>query len=183
MTSVKPISSSYLLFLLSLSFVILSCGKDDDEAINCSTRIALPPFTGITETDGSGVMNGTVDNTDWGFDTSWNAAEKQLFSGFAAYSLNCSNTDGNEVFPAFPNGFDQTFSVLVNKGASTIVRMRLVTADGTVISSVDNGTSSSYLFNLEDVFYDSSEPLRLYYVLVQNDGCAFYGHGDVMENE
>lgn len=161
-------------FVLFLAF---SCEKDKE-----------PGFSGITERDIEGVLNGNVDDTDWRFDDVWNAKEESLFNEDNFITENSSQAESDNppanVYKqcvAYPNPATSAFNLRIDTGADTV---RFVIVDknyGIIHAKKISEGIMVWMFDVSSQSeFSSNSVYRVYYKLDYLDGTVEKGHGDVM---
>jgi hypothetical protein len=149
--------------ILTLLAILSSCEEENENNI----------FKGITETNESGFVIGSVDDSDWNFDDSWNDKETDLFS--ESFENMCFIDESYHIL-AYPNPSNDVCYISFYLGEDKRVAYRIVDKDYNVIFSTDSA-SSTMAISLERMNL-SNETIRIYYK-VFSENCELKGHGDI----
>lgn len=133
-------------------------------------------FTGITQTDNFGTIQGTPDTTDWRSDDVWTSREMALFKD--SIDNECQPKKFRIVF--FPNPCRKKSTLFAFKDSTVRLAIRLVDKDMNIIMSKDNVSKTGLEFNLSS--FKTDDTLRLYYKFIVGDSCEYKGHGDIFVN-
>ncbi|HEY4785573.1 MAG TPA: hypothetical protein VIH57_05970 [Bacteroidales bacterium] len=158
---------SYFVFVCLIFIPIFSGCKSKPESIK---------FTGITQMDKFGTIEGTPDTTDWGSKDIWTAREKALFAD--SFSTNCKAVNFRAMF--YPNPCRKKSTLYLLKDSTVRVAIRLVDKDLNVIMSNDSVYKSAMEFDLSS--FKTDDTIRLYYKFITKDKCEYRGHGDISVN-
>lgn len=137
-----------------------------------------PTFSGITSTDLLGVVIGAGDSTDWTLNDTWVAEEKALFADINDYAQGCPPDTGIGVFPVFPNPDNGVFTLSTTQSTGTRVAYRIVDQNFNLLSTSDSLEADTLQFNLPNAGSPTQPLIRMYYMFVVGDSCAYLGHGD-----
>lgn len=164
-------------FIVLVLLLAFSCEKDKESG-----------FSGITERDIEGVLNGNVDDTDWRFDDVWNAKEESLFNEVNFITEKSSQAESDNppanVYKqcvAYPNPATSVFMFDMNSNADT-VRFVIVDENFKIILAHKSlfGTDSWGISTSDQNSFKSGNIYRIYYKLDYQGGTVEKGHGDVM---
>ncbi|WP_417608600.1 hypothetical protein [Owenweeksia hongkongensis] len=131
-------------------------------------------FSGITNRDGNGDLNGNIDPMDWNLNTTFTSQEDALF---AADNLPIC-TDANDtllktyVYPN-PNNGVFTFGSIIQMDS---IALKIVDDNFTILYENDNLTSLS--LTIHENGDGGSRLVRMYY-RVYNGACKYQGYGDL----
>lgn len=158
-------------------FLALSCEKDKESG-----------FSGITERDIEGVLNGNVDDTDWRFDDVWNAKEESLFNEVNFITEKSSQAEADNppanVYTqcvAYPNPATSMFMFNLDSDADTF-RFVIVDKNYEIILAHKSlfGPCLWSISTSDESSFKSGKIYRIYYKLNYQSGIVEKGHGDVL---
>jgi len=133
-------------------------------------------FTGITQMDNFGTVQGIQDTTDWRCNDSFTDKENALFPESSAEP--CKLVSYKTIF--YPNPCRKKSTLYFVKDPSVRVAFRLVDKDFNVIMSKDSIYNSPLEFDLSS--FKTDDTIRLYYKFITKDKCEYNGHGDIFVN-
>ncbi len=147
-----------------------ACEKEDIES-------ALVFFSGITERDNVGNLNGSIDPMDWTLDATFTSRENALFP---ADNLPICSDASDTIFRvySYPNPSQGIFAFgsLVQMDR---IALRIVDDNFNILFKEDSLTSQTLTINEDED--GGSRVVRLYY-RVYNGGCKYQGYGDLSIN-
>ena len=156
--------------------IIAACKKDE---------VFAPDFTTITQTDSSGVVIGSVDSTDWGYDAGWNGTEFNFlaFNDTSANSLN-SITGTVMLSPPMPNPSRGLFILGLNPERQVKMKYAFVNSDLKVLQygarKLNGGVTWMPLDLTTNTAFKKGEYYRMYYGFYNSKDSLYYkGHGDI----
>lgn len=160
-------------FFILFIFLIPICACIEDD--NDENKIE---FTGISEYNEDGAVNGELDNTDWNFNDEWEEQEQNLFGDL---SLDiCTYDESSFSIMAFPNPCTDKVNLNVLLPFNTSIMIKLVDKDFNVIYENDEVVSSRLQISM-DYFDLENEIVRVYYKMI-GESCELRGHGDIQVN-
>ncbi len=142
----------------------IGCHKSKPESLK---------FTGITNMDNFGTVEGTPDTTDWRCDDTWTKREKALFPD--SFVENCKPVKYRAMF--YPNPCRKKATLYFMKDSSVRVAIRLVDKDLNVIMHSDSIYRPVVPIDLSS--FTTDDTIRLYYKFITKDKCEYQGHGDI----
>ena len=146
------------------------------ETVSCTDKIENTTFTGITNRNEQGEITGSVDESDWNFDDTWNEVEHALFT--ESFELNCE-IDNNHGIMAYPNPCNDIIYLNFYFDDNRRVAYRIVDNNYNIIYSTDNASSPMAIsFDLLKI---KKQVVRVYYKVLGED-CELRGHGDIKIN-
>lgn len=171
----RPERTVYYFSLLFAVCAFAACRKESTAGYN---------FTVITYTDSTGAVNGTVDSTDWGFDSQWTAAEIKLLS-FKDTLITIDTSIGYvKLSAAFPNPCKGKFIIGVDvekacKMKAVFVNERFEILHYTSRIFTGGPILTAYDFSGNPAFHRSNF-YRMYYGYFDSRDSLYYkGHGDL----
>jgi hypothetical protein len=169
--------TKYLLFTLAL--VLIACQKSATDP-----TLDFGVGEGISFRNNNGMPNGAQDPTDWTTDATWNEQETALFSELSI-SLNSSQQPSLITFAyAYPNPAKQAIWSVQTSTPSVAYTVTAVLVDSKYqiikrFAHTSHIGGHNYLLDYAQLGLNSSETYRLYYVLFNNNGLVYKGHGDM----
>ena len=155
-----------LLSVLIIYIFCISCNKDKNES-----QIQI---SGITETDITGILIGSVDTTDWRFNDTWNQNVENLF-------IKNNNEPTDKVLPqsylaiGYPNPSKSIMEFYFHSDSSMYYDFRIVDSNLKVIIQLDSLKSGFALQG--DTKFAKGILYRLYYKIYSTNK-VYRGHGD-----
>lgn len=160
----KILKLSLLTALISTSF---ACKKEH-------TETAEVFFSGITNRDEDGNLNGFVDEDDWNLNTTFNSKENALFPA-DNFSICGDATDTVLKVYSYPNPSNGVFlfGCIIEFDS---ISLRVVDDNYKVLYAKDNLTRPS--LSIVENGDGGSRLVRMYY-RAYNDSCVYQGYGDL----
>jgi len=161
--------------IILFPILLFSCKK---------TYVVQPTFSGITETDINGQPNGTIDNTDWTLNASWQNFENNLFPNTTNINSICAIASSQERPIAYPNPCNNLGTILFKIPVNSTISIRVLDTQLNQLVSQNNLAPDS--LGKVEVTIDyaglniSSQMTRAYYVISNSaQNCVFRGQGDI----
>ena len=157
---------------------VMSCRKDDP--INSPAQL-ITPFTGITHTDSTGAINGSVDSTDWKPLMDCDSSQKLVhFPIDTSIDLLPTCT---KIYPAYPNPASKSFKLYFSLNEQDSVVITLNSAPAAVARellnrrlAVGNYSMSVDGSSLQSAIY------RVYITVIrQSDELGSYGDVQIIK--
>ena len=166
---------------------MLSCSKS-----NSNPTIDFGAGEGITYRDASNLPNGPSDPTDWTSDATWNEQERALFPE-VSFDLNGSQRPNLVAFASpFPNpsAGQANWTVQCQQASGAVspsYTLRVVFVDRTYKALHRLGPliligNRSYHLDYAGMGLPVKELSRLYYLVHDDNGLIYKGHGDIRYN-
>ena len=157
---------------------VMSCKKDDP--INSPAQL-ITPFTGITHTDSTSAINGSVDSTDWKPLMNCDSSQKPVYD-----TVKSGKTDTiivleglpscTKIYPAYPNPASKPFHIYFSLNEQDSVVITLNSAPTTVVKelisrrlavgsytmSVDGSDFQPAIYRVYITVFRQSDELRSY---------------------
>lgn len=173
----KFMKVKHFLFLFLL-LIAVSCAKTDSKTDN-SIKIDV---SRITETDNLGNPTGTVDSTDWKFDTNWSTSEQNLFTTPTSQQLDSALKATITISPMFPNPGHDVLNQYINSNKKTL--MEIVFVDNQLSITKKLFVSIQALSGVNAFLLSpelkANQNYRMYYAFYsKSDGIYLKGHGDI----
>lgn len=179
-------SSTYLRIMnihkpiLMACFVVLvtACRKESG-----NDRPVAPPshscgvFEGVTRRDVTGALIPPPDTTDWRTTDNWCPEIEALFPPITGLTW-AAELDSSMVM-GFPNPTGSSFALHLDNDTTTHADVRIVRQNLQVLHQMDSMTASLYAFHMDSLGLMPGELFRVYYRIVNTDGTAHRGHGDM----
>ncbi len=143
----------------------------------CEADVFDPGFTGITETDETGIILKS-DTNDWQFSDSWNRQEQSLFD--MGFSMDCSLENYFYQVTAYPNPCVDTCRFYIDMPTLDHCFVYRIVDDQFNLLLSGETNCSSLVINIKEI-KKSSEVVRMYYKIL-NHTCELRGHGDILIN-
>ena len=149
-------------FFISILIIFLGCSNDSN---NSGPSL---DFRGITHTNESGQINGTIDTDDW-----------RIISGTSPYKLAGELPDSFKVNPAYPNPSDNEFNIEFAFPSAVTYEIKIINRFNRTVESL-SGEAPAGVMNLVWVAVESGDqplPNGIYRVVYQFGGV--WGYGDI----
>lgn len=163
-----------LLLSLSIVLIVLACEKATPFTIDVSK---------ITSTDTSGIITGTIDNSDWAMDTEWSETEKSLFRTDPV-DMSSASVASINLQPAYPNPtVKRGITLQFTSSSVTFLRIAIVDANLNKLAYYTFLTTvglNAYFIPFNAPTFSSNTNYRIYYSFDAPASAMYYkGHGDV----
>ncbi|MVN78221.1 hypothetical protein GO988_17975 [Hymenobacter sp. HMF4947] len=171
------------LLLIAALLVLAACHKKDT-----SPTLDFGPDDGISYRSNNGMANGAQDPTDWTSDATWNEQETALFPELSI-ALNSPQQPTLVGFTyTYPNPASRANWILQTNGSAVSYTVTAVLVNRTyqVVKRLEHGNFTGghvYAFDYAQLGLNPNETYRLYYVLFNNNGLLYKGHGDIRYNQ
>ena len=144
------------------------------------------PFTidvsAITSRDALGNPNGSVDNSDWTEDVSWNETEKSLFIT-DPIDMTDAEVASVSIQPVYPNPCVSTTTLQFTVSKITWIRIAIVDENLNKLAFFSFKTDSglnAYHIPFDPLIFKVNKNYRIYYSFDAPGNPMYYkGHGDV----
>jgi len=174
-----PMRPTIPCLLIVSTLALADCHKADN-----SPTIDFGASDGISNRDANGMKNGNQDPTDWTSDATWNEQETALFSELSI-TLNSPQQSNLIAFTyTYPNPSAQANWILRTNSSAVKYTMTaaLVNRNYQLVKRLENNNFTGghiYAFDYAQLGMNPNETYRLYYVLFNNAGLLYKGHGDI----
>lgn len=152
-----------------LLFILITIG-----VFACEQEKFYPGFTGITETDESGVVLKS-DTNDWQFNDEWESSVENLFD--EGFPNTCSLENYLYKVVAYPNPCIDVCYLYINIPMGHRFQYRIVDNELNVLLSGETDCSALTI-NVADL-QRNKDVVRMYYKILNHD-CELRGHGDLL---
>jgi len=164
---------TYAVLVIICLSVLSSCDKTTPYTIDASA---------ITSRDALGNSIGSVDNTDWTEDISWNETEKALFLT-DPIDMTGAEVGNVSVEPVYPNPCISTTTLQFTVSKITWIRIAIVDEKLNKLAFFSFKTEmglNAYHIPLDPLKFKANNNYRLYYSFDAPGNAMYYkGHGDV----
>ena len=165
------------MLFIGVILALMSCTKD--KSVDPPAQL-ITPFTGITHTDSTSAINGSVDSTDWKPLMNCDSSQKPLYDTVKSVGNDTIALESlppcTKINPAYPNPaskfFDITFSVneqdsvviTLNSAPATVVKelINRRLAVGNYVISVDGSTLQPAIYRVYIKVFRQSDELSSY---------------------
>lgn len=124
-----------------------------------------------------GAVMASPDTTDWRTSDDWCAEVEALFPEIPG--LAWATELDSAMIAGFPNPTGSHFALHVDDDTTTYADVRIVRQNLQVLHQVDSMTATTYVFAMDTLGLTPGELFRVYYRIVNADGTAHRGHGDM----
>lgn len=176
--------------LLGALLTLAACGKKDNPA---TPTIDFGPGDGLTHRDANALPNGQQDPTDWTTDATWNERELALFADLGLNLNGAQQPEGISSFYVYPNPAARfaswSFQTQRNaNGSVAVYSLHTVIVDRNYKPLYHHRAANIILSHQMLLDYASlslrpNETYRAYYVVTNESGFVYKGHGDVRYNQ
>jgi len=155
-----------------LAVLITGCGKHNAAPVHpCGT------VEGISAVDVNGVQVFPPDTTDWRTADDWCDEVEGLFPTIPG--LVWTDELDSSAIMGFPNPCQELFFLHLDNDTTTYVDVRIVNDQFQPLIATDSIGAPMILFDVDSLGLDTGDLFRVYYRIVNADGTAHRGHGDM----
>jgi hypothetical protein len=169
----------FLVLIITLSLLI-GCSKDNSEPASKDTIT----ISGITARNDIGAPTGTIDETDWTYDSYFPSVVNTLLN--FTDTLNYSNAlSGANEITAFPNPSDNNFAFHCTSTNETVIKYIIVDESLNVYAkrTMNISPGSHVQLILTEHPFQQNTYYRMYYAFYDKNKNVYYkGHGDLKKN-
>ncbi len=163
----------YIVWVIIGLSILTSCDKTTPFIIDVSV---------ITSRDALGNPNGSVDNTDWTEDVSWNETEKSLFLT-DPIDMTGAEVASVSIEPVYPNPCVSTTTLQFTVSKITWIRIAIVDEKLNKLAFFSFKTDiglNAYHIPFDPLKFKTNNNYRIYYSFDAPGNAMYYkGHGDV----
>lgn len=167
-------------FQASAMLVLLyACAKDDPEAPPLSSADCAA-ISGYSMVDVNGAAILPPDTSDWRTTDDWCPAVEQLFADLPTVSW--MDTPLTEpAIAGYPKPCSAQFAMWLGNDSISRVDLRIVDHTTQLVLAVDSITANHIAILADSIGATDGQLFRVYYRIVNPDGTAHRGHGDMLK--
>ena len=178
----NPRNKNVVKFVLFIGVIltIMSCTKD--KSVDPPAQL-ITPFTGITHTDSTSAINGSVDSTDWKPLMNCDSSQKPLYDTVKSVGNDTIALESlppcTKINPAYPNPASKFFDITFSLNEEDSVAITLNSAPATVVKELINRRLVVGNYSISVDGSDLQPAIYRVYITVFRQSDVISSYGDV----